>query len=171
MRFDLTTTNFNNILSSGELTVQQAIDKIDDHVHNTYFGVDSGSTSNYAITASPAATAYAAGMTVRFQANTYNSGICSINVNSLGAKTIKKNTSTDLNYNDIHSGQLVTVVYDGTNFQMQSPAILTEIQGMAQTVSTDFIIPSNQNGLSVGPISINSGKTVTVTSGSVWTIV
>lgn len=40
-----------------------------------------------------------------------------------------------------------------------------------QVVTTNYTIPSGQNAGSVGPITINSGVTVTVPSGSVWTIV
>ena len=40
-----------------------------------------------------------------------------------------------------------------------------------QTVTTNYSIPSGQNSMSAGPITINSGVTVTVPSGSEWTIV
>lgn len=40
-----------------------------------------------------------------------------------------------------------------------------------QGVNNDFAIPSGQNAMSAGPITIASGKTVTVPGGSVWTVV
>jgi hypothetical protein len=40
-----------------------------------------------------------------------------------------------------------------------------------QTVTTNYTITTNKNALTAGPISINSGITVTIPSGSVWTIV
>lgn len=40
-----------------------------------------------------------------------------------------------------------------------------------QTVTTNYTVPASTNAMSAGPISINSGVTVTVSSGSVWTIV
>lgn len=40
-----------------------------------------------------------------------------------------------------------------------------------QTVTTDYTITTNKNAMSAGPITINTGITVTVPSGSVWTIV
>ena len=40
-----------------------------------------------------------------------------------------------------------------------------------QTVTTSYSITSNKNAMSAGPISINNSVTVTVPSGSVWTIV
>ena len=36
--------------------------------------------------------------------------------------------------------------------------------------SVSFIIPAGENGLSVGPITVNSGITITVTSGQRWVI-
>ena len=40
-----------------------------------------------------------------------------------------------------------------------------------QTISANYSIPSSYNGLSAGPITIASGVTVTVPSGSSWSIV
>lgn len=39
------------------------------------------------------------------------------------------------------------------------------------TVTTDYTITTNKNAMSAGPVTINSGVTVTVPSGSVWSIV
>lgn len=38
-------------------------------------------------------------------------------------------------------------------------------------VTDDYTITSGKNAMSAGPITINTGVTVTVTTGSVWTIV
>jgi hypothetical protein len=40
----------------------------------------------------------------------------------------------------------------------------------SQTVSSDYTIASGDNGGSFGPVTVNSGITVTVSSGSVWTV-
>jgi hypothetical protein len=40
-----------------------------------------------------------------------------------------------------------------------------------QTINNDYTVPSGQNAMTAGPITIASGKTVTVSSGSVWTVV
>ena len=41
----------------------------------------------------------------------------------------------------------------------------------SQTISADYTIASGDNGGSFGPVSVASGITVTVSSGSVWTVV
>jgi len=40
-----------------------------------------------------------------------------------------------------------------------------------QTVTVDYSIPSGKNATSAGPITINTGVTVTIPTGSVWVIV
>ena len=87
------------------------------------FAADAGSTDTYVVTLDPVPAAYATGEHYRFKANTANTGPCTVNFNSLGAKTIKKaagGITTDLVDNDIRAGQWVDLVYDGTNMQMQS---------------------------------------------------
>ena len=84
------------------------------------YAADGGSTDAYAITLTPALQAYQTGLMINFKANTANTNACTLNVNGLGAVTIKKLHDQDLASNDIEAGQIVTVVYDGTNFQMQS---------------------------------------------------
>ena len=39
------------------------------------------------------------------------------------------------------------------------------------TISTNFTITSNYNTMSIGPVTINNGITVTVNSGAQWTVV
>jgi hypothetical protein len=39
------------------------------------------------------------------------------------------------------------------------------------TIDTSYSIPSGSNAMSAGPVSVDSGVTITVPSGSVWTIV
>jgi hypothetical protein len=40
-----------------------------------------------------------------------------------------------------------------------------------QTVTNNYTITSNKNAMTAGPVTINSGVTVTVPSGSTWVIV
>lgn len=100
------------------------------------YAADAGSTDAYAVTLSPAPAAYAAGMLVHFKANTANTGNATLNVNSLGAKNILKNHDQTLADGDIEAGQFVTVIYDGTQWQMQSPvALVTGTGAVVRAVS------------------------------------
>lgn len=84
------------------------------------YAVDSVGTDAYAISPSPAISAYVAGQTFTFKAGTANTGAATLNVSTLGAKTIKKFGTLDLVTGDIVANQVIIVVYDGTNMQLQS---------------------------------------------------
>lgn len=85
------------------------------------FGVDSGSTDSYAIALNPAPSGYVAGMPISFRANTANTDEATLNVNGLGPKSIRLR-GANLTTGEIAAGQIVTVVYDGMNFQLVSRA-------------------------------------------------
>jgi hypothetical protein len=45
------------------------------------------------------------------------------------------------------------------------------IRTNAQVINEDITIPANTNGSTIGDITVNAGKTVTVSSGSTWVII
>lgn len=92
------------------------------------FAADSGSTDAYAISLPTAPTAYVLGMMIIFRPNTANTGACTLNVNGLGAKSIKDVLGNDLQTGDILAGQMVTVIYNGTDFIMTSTSALETTQ-------------------------------------------
>ncbi|TAF35234.1 MAG: hypothetical protein EAZ57_01285 [Cytophagales bacterium] len=79
-----------------------------------------GAVNAYAVTLVPAVASYQTGMIVNFRANAANTGAATLNVNGLGAIPIRKLVTTALSPNDIMINQMVTVMYDGTNFQLMS---------------------------------------------------
>jgi hypothetical protein len=81
---------------------------------------DTGTANAYVIALSPAITAYAAGQEITFKAGAASTTASTLNVNTLGTKAIKKQNDQDITSGDIESGSIVTVVYDGTSFQMTS---------------------------------------------------
>lgn len=76
-------------------------------------------TDSYAITVS-GVTAYVTGQTFKFKVDVANTGASTLNVNGLGAKTIKKEVSVDTATGDFLASQIVVVIYDGTNMQIIS---------------------------------------------------
>jgi hypothetical protein len=85
-----------------------------------FFTTTSTGNDTYVLTFDPAHESYVTGMIINFKADVANTGACTLNVNGLGAKAIKKNVSSDLTDGDIQASQIVTVIYDGTNFQLVS---------------------------------------------------
>lgn len=91
------------------------------HDRNDIAYATAGGTANVlTLTLSPAVTAYAAGQVFHFKmlAGT-NSGATTLNVNGLGAKAIQWNGSALQGY-ELVSGLVYCVVYDGTQFQLQT---------------------------------------------------
>jgi hypothetical protein len=83
---------------------------------------DVGASDAYACNLSPAISSYAAGTHYRFKANTINTGAATLNLNSLGAKTIKKAvacTNVNLSDGDIRPGRYYDVTYDGTDMLLE----------------------------------------------------
>lgn len=117
---------------------------------STLYAADSVGSDSYAITLAPAITAYATGQVFRFKAGTANTGAASLNVNGLGAITLKKNYNSDLATGDILANQLVEVVYDGTNFQLLSPVassavVATQSDQETASSNTVFVTPGVQH--------------------------
>lgn len=97
---------------------------------------DTGSANAYVIAPSPAITAYTVGQEFVFKAVNANNGDSTLNVNSLGVKTIKKDSTGTLVTGDILAGQIVHVIYDGTYFQLMNK-------------SSDYL-PATSNRLKLG---------------------
>jgi hypothetical protein len=79
-------------------------------------------TDTYAVTGG--ITAYAAGFTIVVKFTNGNTGASTLNVNSLGAKSIVKNGATALASGDIAANQILILTYDGTNFQVVGGVLL-----------------------------------------------
>tara|TARA_R100000152_G_C6778761_1_gene209705 strand:- start:988 stop:2073 length:1086 start_codon:yes stop_codon:yes gene_type:complete len=88
-----------------------------------FYAEDTSSNDDYAITLSPAITAYKDGMVVAFKAKTTNTGAASLNVNSVGAKSIFKRKDIPLEDGDIVAGQIVEARYNSTTdgFEVTTP--------------------------------------------------
>jgi hypothetical protein len=86
----------------------------------TYLTSPAGTNTMTAI-ASLGMSAYATGQRFFFLAPTTNTGACTLNINSIGIKSITKSGTTALVAGDIVSGAIVQVVYDGAEFQILNP--------------------------------------------------
>lgn len=83
-----------------------------------WLGTAGGTANAITLNATPALTVYTTGAIFYFLATATNSDAVTFNVNALGTKTIKKYANLDLEAGDIVSGQIIAVMYDGTNFQL-----------------------------------------------------
>ena len=134
------------------------------------YGADSGTTNTYAITLNPAPTLYLAGMVFNFLATNANTSASTLNVNGLGAKAITKFGTTALIANDILAGQQVQVIYDGTQFQMISPATIPSSGVTSVSGTTNRITVSPTTGSVVVDIAATYvGQTSITTLGTIGT--
>jgi len=131
------------------------------------YAADAGANDTYAITVTPAPTAYVTGDVYFFKANTINTGAATLNVNSLGAKTIVKSYNVTLADGDIKANQIVGVIYDGTNFQLLSPVNMDEAQTFF--ANTD-ITGAEAETLTSGPSSNATTKHIHAYAGTPFEI-
>jgi hypothetical protein len=75
-------------------------------------------TDTITASVSPSLTAYATGQMFAFVAANTNTGAVTVNISSLGAKSITKTGTTALVAGDLTANYLYVVVYDGTQFQV-----------------------------------------------------
>jgi microcystin-dependent protein len=89
----------------------------------TYYPTVAGTADVITITGAAAAiTAYAAGQTFVFLAGATNTGAVTVNVDSVGAKSITGPAGAALTAGQIVSGTPVHMTYDGTQFQINTTA-------------------------------------------------
>lgn len=157
--------NNNSISGTAITTTNPVIDQAFISPYNMGYAADTGTTNTFAITLSPVPASYTAGMRVVLKAANANTGASTLNVNTLGAKTIKKNYNSDLISGDVLANQIIEVVYDGTNFQLASPTGQL-FQGITAhgTANHDVSVTGSQaiaHGMGIAPklVRINFGFT------------
>jgi hypothetical protein len=109
---------------------------------------------------SPQVTAYTTGQMFWFVASGTNTGAATLNIDSLGAKSITRGTAA-LAAGDIISGSVVLVVYDGTHFQLLSINRSIQVNGTIASATTTNIGAANAEYLAVsGTTTITAFDTV-----------
>lgn len=134
------------------------------------YAVDSGAADAYVIALSYSPGSYSAPLTFKFKASNSNTGASTINVNGLGVKNILKyvnGTLGNLTANDIVSGGIYEITYDGTQFQLQTysnAGLLTVKQGDLATAQGTFSSTVNATATSSSS-GLNAGGRVLAPGG------
>lgn len=154
-------TSFDLSFSTGNVIQASHVSQFASPVNNlesgaAVYAADSASTDAYSVTPTPGApNPLVAGYRLHFKANTANTGVATLNVGT-GAVSLKKSGTRDLETGDILAGQVVTVVYDGANFQVQGPV------NLPLTTKGDLLV-RDANGLLRLPVGTN-GQVLTADS-------
>jgi hypothetical protein len=82
------------------------------------YASDTGAANAYAIALSPTPPTYTAGQMFVFKAANANTGASTLAVNGQAAKALVSNGGAAFSGGEIVAGQMVTAVYDGTQFQL-----------------------------------------------------
>lgn len=127
--------------------------------------VTASGTNTYTATITPAPAAYVSGKIYAIKFTNANTGAATINLNSLGAKSIKKNGSTDLGSGDISAGQIYLLAYDGTNFQVTS-----SIGGGGTTLAAGVYTPTLTGVSNIGAVVVQGVDWPYMRVGSVVTV-
>ena len=160
--------------------IRNVLGKIDAlHRGTPHYSLTTGSANAYAATLSPVVTSWddVIGKEIVLKLNFSNTGACTLNLNGLGAKSIKKlQGTTDPASNDLQNGQVCTFCYDGTNVQLTSPignappTGVTWFPLMAKQASPSALFPCTSVALyTLAPLTdpvydANSSGTTTGTS-------
>ena len=96
-------------------------------------------------------TAYARGDVYAFRPVADNTGACTLNVSSLGAKSIKTPIGTDPLAGALDTSSVATVIYDGTNFVLVSGAGSASFTNLTATGTVTLSgVPSDSTTITAG---------------------
>ena len=104
-------------------------------------------------------------------AGTYSDGIVVDYTSGTGRVSVGSADALNF-YNGGIANTLLGGFDTGKNFNAQGNLIANNgIVETAATINTSYTITTNNNALSAGPVTLASGVTVTVPTGSTWTVV
>ncbi len=95
------------------------------------YAEDTGTANQLVVDAGAGVTSYVDGFQLTVKVAATNTGPATVNINSLGAKNIKRYDLTPLQAADIIAGSMFILTYDGTDFVVLSymPAFIAEVGG------------------------------------------
>ncbi|RMH42403.1 MAG: hypothetical protein D6688_10265, partial [Alphaproteobacteria bacterium] len=98
------------------------------------YAVAGGSANAYTVNLPRTLGSYADGLKVRFKVPVTNTGPSTLNVDGLGARTIKRIDGTDVDAGDLTAGDIAEVILTGANFVLATPS-RTHMEGVATTLA------------------------------------
>lgn len=131
---------------------------LDAQIGKWTYAVAGGTADVLTATLDPVPAAYAAGMAVRLKIATVNTGVATLNVNGLGAKSIRRADGLDLSSGDLKPHQVICLIYDGTVFRFAGSArsemsqlVMSPMTAVKFTAigSTSFEVPAGVTSILV----------------------
>lgn len=170
-------------LSQLDADFTSLVNAMNDLANSNNFAVDSG-TANAIVLNFPAGittNSLTTGLSLEFQCSNDNTGaatlLLQVNSSSIGtAKNIINEDGTALTGAELRSGGIYSVIYNGTSWVLagggggggaEAGGVIYE---NSTTINANYTITSGKNGMSVGPITLANGVSVTIPTGSRWVI-
>jgi len=145
-----------------------------------YAAASVGGSNNYSVTLSPALVTHVIGMPITFKApGSANTGSSTFNDGAGVGTIVQPYAAAALAAGDIPAGGMVTVVWDGTNFQLTSVSVaianavlLNPYGGAAQTITGPIILASTFPELffSTTGAPTNQGLWLAATTSTQWAL-
>ena len=108
----------------------------------------------------PAITAYATGMLLTFVPAATNTAAATLNIDTLGAKSVVKETTTALAAGDLVINVPAVLLYDGTNFLLLNPQKISSVTATGTVTAATVAATST---LTVGGVAaVTTARTVSV---------
>jgi hypothetical protein len=149
----------NNVIANGTIDELPAINDpgvIINYGLTAFGGTSTNSGNNYSVTTTLPFTAYANGVSVEFFVNATNTGAVTLNLNSLGAKTVVNADGSTILSGTWILGQPVSVVYNGGQFYQTVPSNTRDI-------------PQNIQNATYTTVLLDDGKHIYHSDGNAYT--
>jgi len=142
-------------LAAGVITDAREWSQISEYVSKNpiYYDEDVVGTDSYAISVN-GVPALLDGMEFRFKAATANTGAATLNVNAIGAKTIKRRFNQDIVTGDILAGQIIEVVYDADTDTFQMLSMLASEPATLDLADTSEALDGTNDAKYMSPLKV-----------------
>ena len=133
------------------------------HLGTHIYGLNATGNDTYVLTFSPSLGSYNTGLIINLAIDTANTGAATLNINSLGAKDIKKRTvagKVALITGDLTVAGIYTLIYDGTDFVVINPNLPVGLGTAYQQLGTNAGATANEFQNSATSILAAAGDTL-----------
>lgn len=159
-------------VNSGGTDLEWSTPHLNNYANHIPYAITGGTSTAYTVTLSPAPASMAEGFGISIKMHLTCGATPTLNVNSLGAKTLKTHYGNSYTTGELVSGRIYTFRYNGTDFLASSAGGMDSFFGGgtdgALNTTGDVTLTSTLDGVAVvkyySSITINAGHTLTVSN-------
>lgn len=169
--------NYKIVLQDSTGTQQWSVDNVSDigtaianifgQIMNIYAGTSGGTANALTLSPSPSLNSYTTGQKVRFSIFQSNTSAATVNINTLGAKNIKKFNGSglvDLVGGDLPVNTIAEIEYDGTQFELINVRPFSQSVDVASAATLNL---DTSNGIYVSVTGTTTVTAITLAQGQI----